>query len=157
MNTSKKKFFCIAMCMVLVFGLSSCTEFCAEYSKNNEDTETSEYSDYNVPYTFDSVADLKSAIKKNPKQYENKQVSVEGSIYKTDDGTILTDAIGDGGVKFRTEATKRPNITIIISDDKILALLDSGDYVELNGTVRISDTGVFLDGCNYKMIKSIYE
>lgn len=136
----KKRILCIALCLCLsfIFSLSSCRQ-------TNE---------------FDTVAALKSAIKKDP-SLEEQQVTVKGSIAKSDDGIILTDYIGDSwagfDVKFQVEAKRHTNITIIISEDKKVMLLDSGDYVEIIGTVKISDVDIYLDECDYRIITSIYD
>ena len=55
------------------------------------------------------------------------------------------------------EGGKRPKITICMSDDKKAVLLDTGDYVNVTGTVKISESEIYLDDCDYEMIKSIYE
>lgn len=144
----KKRILSIALCVILSFSLFSCIE----QDNNVGETETVNIDD-NDPYTFDTVAELKSAIKKNPGEYENKQVTVEGSIVKNDNQVILSDAVGDGGVMFRQNARKSPNITIIMIDDKKNTLLDDGDYVKIHGTVKISDVEIYLDNCDYEMIK----
>lgn len=141
----KKTILIIVLCVVLCFSLFSC---------ERPETDTS---DTNDPYTFDSVAGLLIAMKKNLDQYENMQVSVEGSILKKDGYIILTDARGDGGVAFRADALKSANITITMSNDQKTTILDDGDYVKISGIVKISDTEIYLDNCDYEMIKSIYE
>lgn len=139
----KKRILCIALCVILIFSFSSCRQ-------------TEETADDNDPYTFDTVAALKSAIKKDP-SLEEQQVTVKGSILKSEDGIILTDYSGDGGVMFQVEAKRHANITVIISEDKKVMLLDSGDYVEIIGIVKISDVDVYLDECDYNIITSIYD
>lgn len=148
--------------ILLMIVLSAAVVFCASCTNNRGNsniTETmrEEQTDDGDPYTFNTVADLKAAIKKNPEQYENKQVSVEGSIVFNDNRVILSDAVGDGGVQFRLNALKSPNITIIMTSDKKATLLDDGDYVKIYGTVKISAVEIYLDNCDYEMIKSIYE
>lgn len=144
----KKRILSIALCVILSFGLFSCGEHDNDNTTNIDD---------NDPYTFDTVAELKSAIKKNPGQYEDKQVSVEGSIVTKENSIILSDAVGDGGAMFRADALRSPNITIIIANDKKVTLLDNGDYVKICGAVKISDDEIYLDNCDYEMIKSIYD
>ena len=148
----KKRILSIALCVILSFSLFSCIE----QDNNVGETETVNIDD-NDPYTFDTVAELKSAIKKNPGEYENKQVTVEGSIVKNDNQVILSDAVGDGGAMFRADALRSPNITIIITNEKNVTLLDNADYVKIHGTVKISDVEIYLDDCDYEMIKSVYE
>lgn len=36
-------------------------------------------------------------------------------------------------------------------------LLEDGDYVKITGTVKISETEIYLDICEYEMIDSIYD
>lgn len=148
----KKRILCIALCVILIFSFSSCRK-----TDNKGTTETTETVDDNDPYTFNTVADLKSAIKKEPSLYEDNQVTVKGSISKMAGGIILTDAVGDGGAMFSANARTSPNITIIVPDDKKVTLLDSGDRVEIIGTVKISDVEIYLDACDYKIITSIYD
>lgn len=149
-----KKLLSIVLCVVLCFSLFSCKE---QGQENKINTPDAQIINNNDPYSFEKVADLLTAIKKNLDQYENMQVSVKGSILKGDDYIILADARGDGGAKFSADARKSANITITMLNDKITTVLDNGDYVKISGTVKISDTGIYLDNCDYKMIESIYE
>ncbi len=150
----KKTILSIVLCVVLCFSLFSCGE---QGEKPETDTSDTPIINNNEPYTFDNVADLLTAIKKNLDQYENIQVSVKGSILKEDGYIILAAARGDGGAKFRADARRSANITITMLNDKITTVLDDGDYVKISGTVKISDTEIYLDNCDYEMIKSIYE
>ena len=149
-----KRVLIIALCVILIFCFVSC-----ELIDNEVETETETTSvfDDNDPYTFETVADLLTAIKKNFEQYENMQVSVKGSILKKDDCLFLTQLRGDGGAMFQYEALRSTNITITTLNDKAATVLDNGDYVKIFGTVKISDTEIYLDNCEYEMIKSIYE
>ena len=146
-----KRILSILLCIVFCLGLSACNR--ADTDPTEETTATT---DDNDPNTFETVAKAKAAIKKEPSRYENNRITVKGSVLKRDNGIILSDARGDGGVMFRAEALRSPNITIIMSDEKLVALLESGDYVKITGTVKISDAEIYLDACEYEMIDSIY-
>ena len=152
----------------MCLSLSACSQPDEPTDTANTDT-TPVTTDDNDPYTFELVQDLKLAIKKNPEMYENKQITVKGSILKTDGKVIVSDAaplsIDDtfngstlmAEVEFRKRANANPNIAIVMSKDNTATLLDSGDYVKIIGTVTITNSEVYLGSCTYEMIKSIYE
>ena len=158
----------IIWCIVMCLGLFACSQT-DEIADNATNDTTPETTDDNDPYTFESVQDLKLAIKKNPEMYENKQVTVKGSILKTEGQVIVSDAaplhVGDtyngsslmAEREFRQEANAKPNIGIVMSKDNMSTLLDSGDYVKIIGVVTITNFSVYLNNCTYEMIKSIYE
>ena len=148
-----KKILFFVLCLILSLSVMSCNQ--AEIMETTSSTTT----DDNDPYTFETVSAAKSAIKKDPSFYENNQIAVKGTILKRDNGIILSDYRGNGkgGAMFRVEALRSPNITIVMFDKKIEALLEDADYVKISGTVKISDTEIYLDICKYEMIESIYD
>lgn len=149
-----KKILSIVLCIVLCFVLFSCGE---QGKKIETDASDIPVINNNDPYTFENIADLLTAIKKNLDQYENMQVSVKGIVLEIDEYITLTDVPGDGGVKHRYDANNSAKITIIMINEKEMTVLDEGDHVRISGTVKISDTEIYLDSCDYEMIKSIYE
>ena len=149
-----KKILSIVLCIVLCFVLFSCGE---QGKKIETDASDIPVINNNDPYTFENIADLLTAIKKNLDQYENMQVSVKGFVLEIDEHITLTDVPGDGGVKHRHDANNSAKITIIMINEKKMTVLDEGDHVRISGTVKISDTEIYLDSCDYEMIKSIYE
>jgi hypothetical protein len=109
------------------------------------------------------IAELRIAIKKNPTEYNNKQATLKGTILKEDGKTILLDyhrsttsgVTGSGllfGVRQRAEAKNKPSIEVILSDTIQSYVVESWDYVELTGTVKISDGEIYLDNCQCTII-----
>ena len=96
------------------------------------------------------VADLRTQVKKNPTEYNGKGVDVKGGIFRYDGSIYLLDHKSpDDGTQFRSEFKKGNimNIKIIITDENVANILETGDYVSAHGTVRISDEGIYLDEC----------
>lgn len=149
-----KRMLIVSLILALCIGLSSC-DLLGE-SSTIEGTTTSIYRD---PYVFDSVLNLKATLKNDLSKYENRQITIIGTISKSSDSIILSDVspTSNAGVQFRYDAKKNPHITIIILDNKKAMLLDSGDYVKIYGTVRVSNSEIYLDNCEYEIIKSIYD
>lgn len=149
-----KRILVVSLSFVLCLGLSSCDSVVESSIE-----ETTASINNSNPYILDSVASLKAAIKRNLSMYENKRITITGTIVKRDSSIILSDIAPtkDNGGMFRFDALKMPNITIIFQDDKTTVLLDSGDYVKIFGTVKISNSEIYLDDCEYEIIKSIYD
>jgi hypothetical protein len=123
-------------------------------------------------YSFDSVSTLLSAIKKNPNEYVNKQVKVVGTAYNTKTNGVFETVLFDmsssesfpdtPSSEFEIEnhvflKRKRENgelITIEITDEVMLTVLESGDYIKLYGTVRVANGEIYLDWCSYDRISS---
>ncbi|MBE6582330.1 MAG: hypothetical protein E7648_03600 [Ruminococcaceae bacterium] len=123
-------------------------------------------------YSFNSVLELMTAIKKNPSAYNNKQVKVIGTAIKKETNgereTLLLD-LSSGEVLPDTSSTsfdieyyiwlQRKEetgkiIDITIADDVFYAVLKTGDYIKLYGTVCISNGEIDLDKCSYDLILS---
>ena len=163
-----KKVLSIVLCVVLCLALFSCGEESETSEKDASDTHI--INKDNV-HKFDSIANLKSAVKKDAEKYENMQVSVKGSILKNNGKIVIIEnqlteeqltSINSGGefsIRHSREKIIEQSIhmAVIILNDKKVAILDDGDYVEIYGTVKISNTGIYLDSCDYEMIQSIYE
>ena len=147
-----KRILSILLCIVFCLGLSACSGADTDPAEGTTAT-----TDDNDPYTFETVAKAKAAIKKESSRYENNRITVKGSVLKRDNVIIISDARGDGGAMFRSEALRSPNITIVMADKKMGVLLENGDYVKITGTVKISETEIYLDICEYEMIDSIYD
>ena len=154
----KKRILSIALCVVLSFCLSSCDQISSLVGETDTITnETSAPIDDNDPYTFETVAELKAAIKKYPSQYENAQITVKGTTLRKNGSLHLVNGHFGSGMRYELEMLQSPHITISMSDEKLTTLLENGDYVKIIGIVTISDVEVYLDNCNYEMIESIYE
>ena len=152
------KLLSITLCLIFCFIFCSC-EFCRI---NYGSTNTSNYLGTSInkdddPFTFESVDELKIAIKKEPKYYNNKQVTVKGTAIAYEDCILLVDFNGtDFGAMERYES-KKNSVVIIIPDDVLYSVLETGDYIEVNGTVAISDGKTYLDNCDYTMIATCKE
>lgn len=144
-----KKFLSIIFCIGIIFCLISCQ---GDNSQKIEETETSSTST-NQTY----VQDLNLAIKKTPTEYNGKEVTVKGYCFTRLDGhdvKYLADVcvVGAGNrYKFDKDGNKS-RIKILITDEVLLTVLDHGDYIELTGTVTISNGEIYLDDCTYTMI-----
>lgn len=147
-----KKVLSLILCVVLGLSFSACDQ-----TDTSATSVTTVAIDDGDPYTFESVAEAKAAIKKEPLRYENSQITVKGSIVHKENSAILSNLRGSYGAMFRVEALRAPKITIIMSDKKLVTLLEDGDYVKIIGTVKISHEEIYLDGCEYEMIESIYD
>ena len=120
----------------------------------NSDPDDVTYSD-----SFNSVEELNAAIKNNPTFYNNKRIKVVGTIYKDDDFLDIAD---DNGcdfsafthIEFRIYKRNYPKyvISIEIADDLQYTVVETGDYVKMYGTVKISNGEIYLTDCEYSMI-----
>lgn len=163
-----KKILRIVLCIVLCFVLFSCGE---QNKKIETDASDIPVINKDNVHKFDSIANFKSAVKKDAEKYENMQVSVKGSILKNNGKIVIIEnqlteeqltSINSGGefsIRHSREKIIEQSIhmVVIIPNDKKVAILDDGDYVEIYGTVKISNTGIYLDSCDYEMIQSVYE
>lgn len=157
MKTTLNKSFSVILCLLLCFGFCSCEI----YYKSHSGTETSFYvstsnKDDGDLFTFESVDELKVAIKKEPKYYNDMQVTVKGTAIAYDSVLLVDFSGSDFGAMERYEA-KKNSITIIITDDILYSVLETGDYIEVYGTVKISNGEFYLDNCRYTMIKTANE
>lgn len=158
-----KKYFkniCImSLCAALAICAVSCRRGLDIETDNATETTDTEISDHEGDL-FDSVKDLKNAIKHNPSQYNGKVVSVKGTIAKIDSEILLGSSIyfsDISQVQIRHEVKTNPNFRIIISDEIQRSVLETGDKVVIHGTVIISDGEIYLDGCEYTMIETFEE
>lgn len=117
-------------------------------------------------YSFNSVEALMTAIKKNPTEYNNKQVKVVGTVIKTDhegasyivddDGYDFSSITSNYDVQYsvwkKTQKEQGSIISVVITDDIQYTVVESGDYVKMYGTVKISNGEIYLANCEYSMI-----
>ena len=116
-------------------------------------------------YEFSSVNALLTAIKKNPEAYHNKQVKVFGMIltcnklgkttktvhvfdYKGEDVNFSTSS-GDALYLMLTKDEAKELIEINLSSDLQYTVAETGEYVNLYGTVKITNGEIYLDKCQY--------
>lgn len=118
-------------------------------------------------YEFSSVNALITAIKKNPEAYHNKQVKVFGMLltyegYDSNKDYVkflsLFDYNGEN-VSFNENYEARSfyynkieakqAIDVTLSSDLQYTVAETGDYVNLYGTVKITNGEIYLDKCQY--------
>ena len=111
-------------------------------------------------YEFDSVTALWEAVKKAPSAYTNQNIKVVATVYKDKQGDIVIVDINDenlglldGSLKTLSFLSKNANIDVKIPN----AFVESGDYIKLYGTVKISNGEIYLDNCQYDMISTVSE
>lgn len=145
-------FLMIVLCAVIALGTS-----CTNNSGNSDLTESKqeEQTDDGDPFTFSTISELRNAIKKNPTYYNDNKITVTGTILEHDGDILLVDFNGSSyDAKEYSEIirNKRKHIRVVISDDVSVAVLERGDYIKLNGTVRIANGEIYLDNCEYTML-----
>lgn len=149
--------FCISMLSCFV----SCDMI--QMHQSAETTETTETEE--DMFSFDSVYDLIIAIKKNPSAYGNEKVTVQGTIFKQGDYTAICDIsdVSDlstssdfsvsGYAVYRNCKKTNHGIDIEFYNDISYAVVTTGDYVELSGTVKTINGEIILDNCECEIIK----
>ncbi len=144
-----KKLLSILFCIGIIFCLASCQN----PSGNSENTESSSTNTEPVA-SFDSVDDFKIAIKKNPKLYVDKYVTVKGYANKLLSVKVwLFDELPEDDELW----DDRARIEVVITDNILFAVVEDKDYIEVGGTVKISDGEIYLDNCTYTMITAYEE
>ena len=98
--------------------------------------------------TFESVEHFKIALKKDPTQYNNKRVAIKGYAYPRLSTVYLFDTLPSNDALW----DDRPRVEVKISDDVKLAVLERGDYINLNGVVTVHNNEIYLNDCTYSMI-----
>ena len=133
------------LCIVFIFCLVSC--------QDDGSANTEESSAYTEPVaSFETVKDFKIAIKKNPTSYIDKRVLVKGYMDKL---VLMNTFTRLSDVHTESDELKDPNIPIIevfILDPTLRTVVEDGDYIEICGTVSVSDGEICLKDCTYTMI-----
>ncbi len=174
------KFCCVAMLLVLVLPITSCKQ---TNQNNNEPEDKTEKWDEELlisddidavyEYYFESVEKLLYAIKHEPDKYNNASIKVIGTIQTGLESTLYdirlvdytitsnyipnTDGVA-GRYEFRNELDKSAyKIDIAITNDAQYAVAETGDYVKIYGTIRITRDYIFVGNCEYDLIATIDE
>lgn len=139
----KRRIVSILLCMFLALGLTSC--------QKQEPVPTPQPQEEVIERTepiasFDTVKELKIAIKKDPALYRGKTVSVKGFVNTTIATTWLLDEVIDKQVAVNWYDTV--HVTLDINS----VYIEHGDYIEVCGIVTESDKGISLKKCTYTMI-----
>lgn len=151
------------VCVSMLLCVASCDIL--QISKDTETTEvaTTPQSD---SISFDTVNDLIIAVKRNPSTYADKKVTVKGTILKEKDYytavcdlSDISDLSYSSGFDFEAyliyDKYKEYNYCIDIEfcDDFTYAVSSKGDYVELCGTVMVSNGELILGNCECEIIE----
>lgn len=185
MKHSSKRIIIIAICSILAIAVIALTTSLILTIKNyqetiedleddleeKEDNDSKDDADNDnadnvkVPFSFDTVNDLITAVKSNPSTYANKKITVKGTILKKNDHTAVCDLSDVSGLSSSLEFDvseyaiyrkyKENNfcIDIVFYDDLSYSVATTGDYVELGGTVKVSNGKIILDNCECEIIK----
>lgn len=113
--------------------------------------------------SFTAVTDLLSAIKRNAEFYNNREIVVVGTIYKSSYGekeTILINSSeelaieknGEFNAFNRSEINHIDHIDIIISNDLQYTVVETNDLVKITGKVMIKSGEIYLNNCNCEII-----
>ena len=162
-----KRFFKYIVSFVVCISMLLCSVSC-DTSKMSQETDTTEITTVteNDMFSFDSVNDLITAIKKNPTTYNKKQVNVLGTVIKDDyegNSYIVDDDDFDFSyvnssfdVRYyawlKTQKETNATMSVVITDDVSYAVVATGDYVKMHGTVKIHDGKIYLDDCECEII-----
>lgn len=171
----------ITLCISCILSFSSCDSESTEcttaatekqiltesYSNSiiNSDPQGAQYI-----YFFVTVEELTYAMKKDPEKYNNAKVKLIGTIYIHDNEYSLVDYtmttanapgetfdVQDRYWFYRHLNDSKGKIEINITNDAQYAVAETGDFVKLYGTVRLTRNGIYLDSCEYELIASLDE
>lgn len=171
------KLLCFALSLSFILSATSCQQ-----NNNGNDEESAEESvktetwddelissdpeDVEYEYFFDSVEALQYAIKREPEKYDGATIKVVGTIYKSSDETLLVDFTGTSenlpspesspGQAFLTlytiKSTAEYRIDILISSNAQYVVSETGDYVKIYGTLKMTRDVIYIDDCEYDLI-----
>lgn len=149
------KICCVILSIVSIIFLTSCK---TEGNNSNEpSTETTQ--------TYSPIKDLIWAVKKNPTEYNNKQITLKGTILKENGKTFLLDyhdyidssdlkdsgEITGSNLEFtyqeRNKAKNSTRVKVILLDNIQSYVVESYDYVKITGIVKITNEEIYLDNC----------
>lgn len=172
------KLLCLALSIGFILSATSCKQ------KNNDNEEetviveswdeeliSSDPENAKYEYLFDSVEALQCAIKREPEKYNGTTIKIIGTIYRSSDDTWLVDFTATSenlpspdlspGGKFLTFYTLKTTaeywIEIMISSDAQYAVSETGDYVKIYGTLKITRDSIYISNCTYDLIATADE
>ena len=156
----KKTFFAL-LCLILCIGLFSCgaREETPSSTESPGGNESSSEFDTDI-----KIVDLLNEIKKSPSEYNDKEVTISGTILLEDSTVFLVNYyekhIGKTDMDryyFKINLSRREKIEIRILSEIELAVVETGDYAEIVGTVKIQDGNFYLDNCKCSIIATQQE
>jgi hypothetical protein len=156
----KKTFFAL-LCLILCIGLFSCG------AREETPSSTESPGGNESPSEFDidiKLVDLLNEIKKSPSGYNDKEVTILGTILLEDSTVFLVNYykkhIGNTALdryNFEMDLSSGEKIEIRILSEIELAVVETGDYAEIVGTVKIQDGNFYLDNCKCSIIATLQE
>lgn len=132
----------------LLFAFTACS---SDNDGNDSENEATEGIPTEIIATFDSVEDLKLAIKSNPEYYNGKRVSVKAhasvSLLTNKNVNLYDDLLADDELY-----DGRARMRVTITDALKLAVLEDGDYIDLNGVITVTYAEFHMEHCTYSLI-----
>jgi hypothetical protein len=104
---------------------------------------------------FSTVTDLLAAIKKNVSHYNNKEITVLGTMVKDGDLVGIVNSTILFSANNRSEARYQLNnsgININIFDDLQYTVAETGDLVKITGKVVIENGKIYLNNCKCEIV-----
>ncbi len=183
----------IALFALLIISLSVCScnnqetpeEYKEEYKEESwsEELITNDPEGVSYEYFFESVADLRDAIKHEPDKYNGAKIKIVGTVdlyYASHDynfsdkltrlvditvnttNTPIRETTVTGEdirslKEFFTKLDNASGIKVNISNDAQFYVTSDGDYVKLYGTIRIERDALYIDNCEYDLIATVDE
>lgn len=174
------KLLCLALSISFILPATSCRQKASDNEEESvkveswdEELISSDPENVEYEHSFDCVEALLYAIKREPEKYNNTRIKVVGTIQTGYDGllydtrlvdyTMTSDCIpSNTGVGDRYDFRKILNqsdskIDIAILSDAQYAVAESGDYVKIYGTVKITRDHIIIDECEYVLIATLDE
>lgn len=171
------KLLCLALSISFILPATSCRqkdndneEESVKVESWDEELIISDPENAEYEYFFDSVEALLYAIKREPDKYNGATIKVVGTIYKSLDETLLvdftatsenvpssTEVTGDSLLKMYNIKNSNNRINIMISNDAQYAVAETGDYVKIYGTLKITRDSIYINNCEYDLIASFDE
>jgi hypothetical protein len=145
MNKFFSSFLSMTLCIISAFCLSSCeTDTPNPNDVSNSNTTGVSYGTY--------IKDLKLAIKKNPTEYIHNRITLKGMIAHQNGETFILDYHNTTtnslqGHFLGSGLLDKSAFKIVLKNTLENSLLESWDYVELSGTIAISNGKIYLDNC----------
>lgn len=113
--------------------------------------------------SFTTVTDLLSSIKRDAEFYNNREIVVVGTIYKSsysEKETLLINSSeklaivknGDTNYLNRSEINYIDHIETIISNDLQYTVVETNDLVKITGKVIIKSGEIYLNNCSCEII-----
>lgn len=171
MKTLLVRILCFVLCIICVVSAATSCQNKDQVKVEKWDQKLIESDPANVKYDyfFESIEALLSAIKREPDKYNDANIKVVGTIYKGS-STLLVDftatsenmpsteaSAGEAWSKLHDLQNAKNKIRIGISNDAQYAVSETGDYVKIYGTLKITRDEIYIAYCTYDLIATVSE